>query len=312
MRVAVTGASGFVGGQIAAHLAGRGHTVLAYGRRQADALNRTMPGYTAWDIASGPIPGPPVDAVVHCAALVGDWGQVDRYHAVNVDGTRNVLRSFEGAERFVYVSTSSVYSDHLVKCHLGEDASTGDCRYSPYGRTKAEAEVLIRAARPTAVILRPHIVYGPGDTTLLPRVLDSRRLGWLPVPGSGTNDLSVTHIGNFASAVECALHGPPEGGTFNISDGETAPAAVLLRTILGRIGAAARIVQVPRALAWNAAAVLERGWLSRDGTRGPPLTRYVVMQLADEHTLDISRARTTLGYVPRWTYRDGPLNAHLA
>lgn len=312
MHVAVTGASGFVGGQIAAELEKLGHTVVTYGRRQAAALTRALPSYTAWDVSSGPIAVPPVDAVVHCGALVGDWGPADRYHAVNVEGTRNVLRSFEHAPRFVYVSTSSVYSDHIIKRNVGEDASTGDCRYSPYGRTKAQAERFIRATRPTAVILRPHIVYGPGDTTLLPRVLASRRLGWLPVPGSGTNELSVTHIGNLASAVERALHGPAAGGTFNISDGETAPAAILLRTILARIGAAARIVQVPRALAWNAAALLERGWLSREGTRGPPLTRYVVMQLADEHTLDISRARTTLGYVPRWTYRDGPLDAQPA
>ncbi len=308
VRVAVTGSSGFVGGRIANRLRAAGHSVLAYGRRPARELSTPQADYTAWDIATTAIDAPPVDAVVHCAALVGDWGPDSAYDTVNVEGTRNVARSFGCTTRMVHVSTSSVYSDHVTKVRVTETASSGDCRHSAYGRSKARAEAVVRESWPTAVILRPHIVYGPGDTTLLPRLLASRRLGLLALPGSGRTLLSVTHVDNLALAVECALRDGSGGGVFNVSDAETVSVDALLHTVFARLGVAVRLAHIPRAVAWGAARLLEHVWPSTGGRRGPPLTRYVVGQLADEHTLDITRARTVLGYVPRWTYRDGPLD----
>ena len=312
VRVAVTGASGFVGGRVANRLRAAGHSVFAYGRRPARELSTPQPDYASWDIATTAIVAPPVDAVVHCAALVGDWGPDEAYEAANVEGTRNVARSFGSTTRMVYVSTSSVYSDDVAKVRVEESASTGECRHAAYGRSKARAEAVVREAWPSAVILRPHIVYGPGDTTLLPRVLASIRMGCLPVPGRGDNLLSVTHVDNLAIAVECALRDASGGGAFNVSDADTVSVDALLRTVLARIGVAARLVYLPREVAWGAATLLERVWPSTEVPRGPPLTRYVVGQLADEHTLDITRACTVLGYVPRWTYRDGPLDLSMA
>jgi nucleoside-diphosphate-sugar epimerase len=309
MLIAVTGASGFVGGYIARALVANGHRVTGYGRRPLEAIRASVPNYHAWDIARGPIDAPYVDAVVHCAAMVGDWGAGRAYHAVNVRGTHAVLETFASADRFVHVSTTSVYSDDVPVVNVSEDASVGDCAYSAYGRSKAEAErVLLTAARP-AIVLRPHIVYGPGDTTLLPRLLAAERFGRLPVPGTGDNRLSVTHVENLAIAVERALHAPVVRGVFNVSDAETPTVDELLTTVLARIGSRARIRYVSRRSAWRAATLCE--WLWRTGgrrmTRPPPLTRYVVAQLADEHTVDITRAREMLGYAPRWSYRDGPL-----
>jgi nucleoside-diphosphate-sugar epimerase len=307
MRVAVTGASGFVGGRIALTLARAGHTVFSYGRRAPTALTRRLPNYTSWDVATGPIEPPSVDAVVHAAALVGDWGRESAYRAVNVDGTRFVLESFAAARRFVLVSTTSVYSDGVVKSNVLEDAAVGDCRHSAYARTKAEAEKIVREARPDAVILRPHIVYGPGDTTLLPRLLASRRFGVLPIPGDGSNNLSVTHLDNLVIAVMRALEAVDVRGTFNISDGQDASLEDLLDTILSRLVIPTNLVFIPRPMAWAAAGLLEGLWLRGAATRGPYLTRFAVGHLADEHTLDITRAKTLLHYAPRWSYRDGPL-----
>jgi thioester reductase-like protein len=195
--VAVTGASGFVGGAIVRALLARGPRAHIR-QREAAALRAPLPNYIAWNLTHGRRTVPRADVVVHCAALVGDWGDETWYHAANVTGTQVALESFPSA-RVVYVSTSSVYSDHLPPGPIAESASTGDCRYSPYGRTKAQAERLV-LARDGGVVLRPHLVYGPGDTTLLPRVLEARRLGMLPVPGAGSNTLSVTHIDNFVQA----------------------------------------------------------------------------------------------------------------
>jgi len=303
MRIAVTGASGFVGGQIALALAADGHDVHAYGQRARAALVCDLPNYASWNLLAGPVARPRVDVVVHCAALVGDWGPEARYRSVNVDGTRTVLESFGSKTRVVMVSTSSVYSDQVPKSNIREDAHVGACSYSAYGRTKAQAEALALSLRPDALILRPHIVYGPGDTTLLPRVLAARRFGMLAVPGTGHNRLSVTHVRNLADAVALAIRHEDASGAFNVTDGETTSLDELLRVLLARAGAPTRIVYIPRSIAWRVAAALESVWPSDRVPRGPLLTRFVVAQLADEHTLDISRARAILEYAPRFSYR---------
>lgn len=302
----MTGASGFVGGRVARALLARGHEVLPYGRRPASSLARALPGYERWDLLAGPVVRPPVDAVVHCAALVADWGPEAAFRAMNVGGTHAVLESFPSARRFVHVSTSSVYSDGASHRAMREDAPTGDCRHSAYGRTKAEAERVVLGRREDAVVLRPHIVYGPGDTTLLPRVLALRRFGVLAIPGDGANLLSATHVDNLALAAVLGVERDDARGAFNVADAEPAPVGELLRTLLARAGAPTRIVHVPRGAAWGVASLLERAWPS-GARRGPPLTRYAVRNVADEHTLDIGRARRVLGYRPRWSYRDGPL-----
>jgi nucleoside-diphosphate-sugar epimerase len=307
VRIAVTGASGFVGGAVARWLAERGHTVFSYGRRAPSALPAPLPNYSVWDVTAAPPTPVPVDAAVHCAAHVGQWGDEGEYRRINVEGTRLVLERFRDGGRFVHVSTSSVYRSDLSKAGLREDAPIGGAGLTAYARTKAEAEGLVRGSGVSAIILRPHIVYGPGDTTLWPRVVAARRLGWLPVPGDGRNRVSVTHVLNLAHAVECALSAPRASGTFNVTDGEDVSVDTLLRTMLSRHGLSARIAYVPRGVAWALAQTSERLWCAVGAVREPRLTRYVVQNLADECTLDIARAREELGYTPRWTYRDGPL-----
>lgn len=306
MRVAVTGASGFVGGAIARWLAERGHTVFSYGRRPASALSVPLPDYSQWDVTSAPVGLPPAEAVVHCAAHVGQWGDEAIYRRINVEGTRRVLESFRDVERFVHVSTSSVYRPDRPKVRLAEDAAIGE-GLTPYARTKAEAEAVVRASGRPAIILRPHIVYGPGDTTLWPRVVASRRLGWLLIPGDGTNRVSVTHVLNLAHAAEQAIVGGCSSGTFNVTDDEDVTVDALLGTMLTRHGLDARIAYIPRGVAWALAVAGERLMSALGASHEPRLTRYVVQNLADEYTLDVSRARAALGYTPRWTYRDAPL-----
>ena len=110
MRIAVTGASGFIGGAIAGELSRQGHFVHAFGRRHAGGTVSLLPNYRRWDIRHPLKQIPVVDAVVHCAALVGDWGDDAEYQRTNVAGTRRVLETFRGAERFIHVSSASVYS----------------------------------------------------------------------------------------------------------------------------------------------------------------------------------------------------------
>ncbi|MEP7065701.1 MAG: NAD(P)-dependent oxidoreductase [Gemmatimonadota bacterium] len=308
MRIAVTGASGFIGGRVARALVRSGHEVLPFGRRPAAALSQMLPGYVAWNFAAGPIAAGHADAVVHCGARVGDWGLLSTYLEVNVDGTLAVLRSFPDAERFVHISTASVYASEHAREGLREDAPLETNARFPYALSKVGAERTVIENAPHAVVLRPHIVYGPGDTTLMPRVLAARRLGRLPVAGNGCNRLSITHVDNLVIAVERALTATV-AGSFNVADAEAVTMDALLRTMLRRHGVRDSVSYIPRAIAWPVALALEFGWRVAGIAHAPPLTRFSVTNLADEFTLDLTRARECLGYVARWSYHDA--HAHV-
>jgi len=245
MRVAVTGASGFVGGSVARFLERHGHDVVALGRRPAERLRSPFATYVQWDVRAGPISVRDVDGIVHCAAHVGQWGPERDYRAINVEGTRTVLETFHRAPRFVHVSTASVYATDQPRVNVPEDARVGEPLLNPYARTKAEAERILIASGRDVIILRPHAVYGPGDSTLLPRVLAARRLGWLPLPGDGRNRISVTYVDNLALAVQLALESAVPSGVFNVTDGVDPTIDDMLRTMLRRYGVGDRLLHVP-------------------------------------------------------------------
>jgi nucleoside-diphosphate-sugar epimerase len=297
MRLAVTGGSGFVGGAVCRAAADAGWTVHAFGRRPAAEVPGT---YASWDITTGPLPGPPaVDAVVHCAGSVTDWAPRAEQWAANVEGTRNVLRSFPGA-RFVHVSTASVYDPRRPTVEAREDEAP--IRHYPdaYGASKAAAERLVTADRPDAVVLRPHAVYGPGDPTLLPRVLGAVRGSRLIAVGAGTQRVSLTSVGNLAAA--CLLAATADArGVFNIADAEPVRLADALRDLLAERGIAARVRFVPLAVAWPVAWLAETAYRLLRRRDPPRLTRYAVSHLARERTLDITAAHARLGYRPRPT-----------
>jgi 2-alkyl-3-oxoalkanoate reductase len=304
MRVAVTGASGFVGGRVAARLAAGGHEVIGFGRRPA-----TPPGgvsYRRWDLLDGPLPdAPSIDAVVHAAAAVDDWGPRERFEHTNVAGTGAVLDTFPSA-RLVHVSSASVYDHSRDVRHASEAWPREAGHPNAYAATKAAAERLVEARRPDATILRPHAVWGAGDPTLLPRLLAARRLGVLLAVGDGRNCISVTHVDNLAEAVALAVEGPASG-PFNVTDGVDAPVDDLLRTLLRRLGLRPRVAYLPRRPALALAALLERTSASVPRLPPPRLTRYAVLHLAREWTLDIRRAREELGYRPVHDLETGPL-----
>jgi len=292
VRVAVTGASGFIGGRIARALAALGHEVQSFGRRPFAQLTNDAPNYVEWDITGGRRELTNVDAIVHCAAQVGQWGSDTLFHAVNVGGTQHVVNSSLATARIVYVSSGSVYhTSHLPA----------------YARTKLLGESIVLESGRPAIILRPHIVYGPGDTTLWPRVRDARLGTRLQLPGDGNNRVSVTHVDNLVHAVERALSTTHVRGVFDIADGVVPTMRALLETMFARHGEVVRIQTVPRSVAWAAAAALEACWTLLSRTSDPPLTRYLVQSLADPFRLDIEPARRQLGYAPTHTFLDGPL-----
>lgn len=306
MRVAITGASGFIGGAIARALAADGCDVLAFGRRPAEELSAPLAGYRRWDLADGPTDLRSVDALVHCAAAVGQWGPASVYERDNVRGTEHALVSVGRQARIVHLSSASVYA-HVGGGPIAEDAPLASRGGNAYVRTKVAAERLVLARGATAVVLRPHIVYGPGDTTLWPRVRAAVRGGVLRVPGDGTARVSCTHIEHLVQAVRRALEPGAAHGCFNIADAEPVTVRQLLETVFARQGLSVRLRFVPRPIAWSAAKAVEGLWHALRRLDEPPITRYAVRSLATDCVLDITRATRALGYVPRWRVADGPL-----
>lgn len=304
MRIAVTGASGFIGAAVATALADADHEVVGFGRR-AGGWSHPAGSYRVWDVSTGPLRGDrDFEAVVHAAALADDWAPIDVALRVNRDGTRNVVRSFPGA-RVVHLSTSSVYDAFTPTVDASEEVPAARRFLSSYSASKTVAE--LELAGVDAAILRPHAVYGPGDTTLLPRLLaavrSGRSGGRLVLPEGAEVRHSLTHIDNLVLAVRRALDPSSPAGTYNIADDSPVLLSVVLREFLERRGVPARLVAVPYRRAFALAGALERA-ASVSGRR-PRLTRYAVSQLGLERTLNLTAARTRLDYRPTPTNLSG-------
>ncbi|HYF66012.1 MAG TPA: NAD-dependent epimerase/dehydratase family protein [Herpetosiphonaceae bacterium] len=307
MDVLVTGGSGFVGQHLVGALLRRGHRVAMLGRDWSRA---------AATLAAGAIPISADlrdraaivaacagrDAVFHVGALSAPWGRAADFHAVNVGGTENVLAGCErhGVGRLVAVSSPSVLFDGRDQ-HLLTDAAPYPARFvSAYSLTKKLAEDRVRAAGErglAAVILRPKAIFGPGDTTLLPRLVAAARRGRLPQIGAGRNLVDLTYVGNVVHALLLALEAPAAvGNTYAITNDEHPALWEVIRAVLGRLGIPSALRRVPLGAALAAARLME--WRAAVTGREPLLTRYSVAILARTQTYDIAAARRDLGYAP--------------
>lgn len=297
LRVAVTGASGFVGERLVRELVRRGAWVQGYGRRRQHVLAGA--GYRAWDIAQAPLrDAPDVDMLIHCAGMVTDWGPRADFMRCHVDGTRNVLASFAQPCPVVYVSTASVYEPMRHVRLIDEQAPLARHHLNAYSETKALAESLV-LARGQAIVLRPHAIYGPGDRVLLPRLLDAYRWGRLIAAGNGRNRISLTHVDNLVEALMLAVESlvlQRKPGIYNVADATPVCVGEALHAVLAASGRVPRVLYLPRGLAYAIGAGLECAHHMLGIRRAPRLTRYRVVHLADECTLDLRRAVRDLGY----------------
>ncbi|MGW4058272.1 NAD-dependent epimerase/dehydratase family protein [Amycolatopsis sp. NPDC004747] len=290
MRLAVTGATGFVGGAVCRAAAAAGWQVHAFGRRAAaDPRHIGGAAYRSWDIGAAKLSGPPeVDAVVHCAASATDTGVAREVWRSTLLGTHHVLASFPDC-RFVHVSSGSVYDPFRPTVRAKEHEAPVDRYLNAYAAAKAAAEQLVLAIARDPIVLRPHAVYGAGDTTLLPRLLENVRWGRLLVPGTGKVLVSMTNVDSLARAcLLAATTGPAWPGVFNIADRTPVTIDWALRGLLASAGVPVRPAYVPACLLAPAARVFPGGRLNR----------YVISQFAVERTLDITAAIDRLGYEP--------------
>lgn len=298
MRVAVTGASGFVGGAVVDDLLGRGHDVLALSRRGVPA--RAGLEHRTWDLTTGPLrDAGTVDVVVHAAAHVDEWAGWATHEAVTVAGTRSVLDSWPGA-RIVLVSSCSIYplrAPGRPRHVLTEDVPPARRHLSAYSRAKAVQEQVV-LARPGSTVLRPHAVHGPGDPTLLPRLDGARRRGRLVCPGAADTLVHLTDVRLVARAAVAACEDAAAAGAVNVADAEPMRLHDVAAGVAAANGWTERPLSTGSALAWGAALALE-GAARLTGAAHPPLlTAYAVSHLAVSRVFDTTRLRERLGVEP--------------
>lgn len=318
-KALVTGATGFLGRAVSLRLQELGWEVVGLGRDpqagrllaergvrflQADLRDKKR----IEEACEGR------DLVVHCAALSSPWGRYRDFCEINAAGTENVVAGClrGGAKRLVHISTSSVLFDYADRLDLGEEAALPRRPANDYAATKriAESVVLDAAARGLpSVILRPRALFGPGDTSLFPRLLRVNESRGIPLVGGGEARIDLTYVDNFVDAIVLACEAPVhrvEGEVFHITNGEPVKLKELLPRLFDLIGTPLRTKRVSRPVALAAGRTMERLYRAFPSLgEEPPFTLYTVGQLAYSQTLDTAKARRELGYEPRIRLDEG-------
>lgn len=316
LPVLVTGATGFLGRALVARLRAQDREVVAFGRnaRMGAWLEAAGARFVSGDLADASAVAAAVrgcGTVFHSGALSSPWGPREAFEAANVTGTRHVVDACErqGVARLVHVSTPSLYFDGRHRLDIREDEPLPPRGINAYAETKRRAEGLVSAAAarglPT-VTIRPRALFGPGDTTLLPRLIRANARGFLPLIDGGGALTDVTYVENVVDALLAAEAAGPAalGRAFNITNAEPMPLLALLTMLFARLEVPMRGRRVPYAAAYALAAGMELGARLTGGVE-PVLTRYTVGVLARSQTLDLTAARRDLGYAPRITVAEG-------
>jgi nucleoside-diphosphate-sugar epimerase len=327
MKALVTGGGGFLGLAIVRRLAAQGTTVCSFSRQRHDTLAALDVEQRQGDLADEAAVRAAVagcDVVFHVAAKPGIWGPYEDYHRTNFTGTGNVIAACRehGVSRLVYTSSPSVVFDGRDMEGVDESVPYPRRFAAHYPRTKAAAEQLVRAAndeRLGTVCLRPHLIWGPGDNHLLPRLLARARAGQLRRIGRARKLVDTIYIDNAAEAHLLAAEKLKPGAVvagkvYFISQGEPVDVWEIINRLLEAAGAPTVQRTIPRgaalALAWGFENV--HRLLHRPGE--PRLTRFVVKELCTSHWFDLSAARRDLGYRPTVSISEGlrRLREHLS
>lgn len=312
MKVLITGGGSALLKSMAVQLHDRGDEVVIVQRRPVniDRDIRVISGDIR-DSDSTTAAAHGCDAVIHGAARVGILGSYNDFYSTNVEGTRTVMEAVRanGIHKVVYVSTPSVaHTGQPLIAAPAEPAHQGR-HTSLYAQTKAHGErIALRYNSATCgvVSVRPHLVWGPGDTQLVGRIVDKARTRGphgLVLPNRGTALIDTTYIADAADALICALdavhpHAMCAGKSYVVSGGEPRTVHDLVESICRAAGVACRAKSVPAPAALLLGRLVESVWPAQ-ARREPPITRFIAEQLSTAHWFDLSDTHRDLQWYPR-------------
>ena len=311
MKMLVTGGAGFLGKAIVQRLLKQGHDVKSLCRGHYPELEAMGVEVFRGDLADEATVGSAAqgcDRIYHVAAKAGVWGSYDDFYKPNVVGTQNILKACKqhGITKLIYTSTPSVIHAGGDVEGIDESAPYPDHFETHYPATKAMAEKMVLAANGhelQTVALRPHLIWGPDDNHLVPRIVDRGQRGKLKLVGGGLKLIDSVYIDNAADAHILAGDklGPDAacaGKAYFITQGAPIPSKELINGILHAAGLGPVQRSVHPKMAYGVGAMLE-GVYNLFGIKSEPLmTRFVAKQLATAHWYDISAAKEDLGYNP--------------
>ncbi|MBW4627479.1 MAG: NAD-dependent epimerase/dehydratase family protein [Brasilonema octagenarum HA4186-MV1] len=317
MRVFVTGGSGFVGRNLITTLVQQGVEVQALVKweTEIDILKScgAVPIFgdiNDFEVLKSGMEGCTV--VFHAAAKVDDWGVLEEFQKVNIDGTQQVIAAARetGVSRLVYVSSEAVLIGGKAIINADETRLRPVKPLGPYPLTKAIAETkVIEANSPelTTVVVRPRFVWGKGDTTLLPRFVKAMRNGEFAWISGGRYLTSTCHVKNLCEGLICVAERGKGGEIYFITDGSPVEFRSFITEYARTQGVEPGTLSIPRWLAWTLAWSLERAWELLKLKGSPSITRTALSMIGSQVTVDDSKARRELGYTPVISRQEGLL-----
>ena len=311
----VTGGSGFIGGALIERLRAEGWDVRALARsdgaaekvrsRGAVPVSGDLDDETMLRDAAGG-----AEVAFHAAAKVEDWGDPHEFERINVGGTAKVVQACReaGVRRLVHVGTEAALMAGKPLVRVNEDAPLRPDSPALYPSSKAKAERVVRDANGSGletVVIRPRFVWGRGDTTLLPALVELVRSGRLRWVGGGGHLTATTHVDNTVEGLWLGATRAPAGGVYFVTDGEPVVFREFVSRMLETQGVEPPSGTVPAGVAGAGAFVSEKLWrlLRRSGP--PPITRFAVWVSSQECTIDIGRAERELDYRPVKSREEG-------
>jgi nucleoside-diphosphate-sugar epimerase len=304
----VTGGSGFIGGRLIERLRADGHEVRALARSEDAAARIRARG-------GEPVAGELGDTgaiadgaegcewAFHAAAALGDWGEREEFERVNVGGTQNALvgAAQAGVRRFIHVGTEAALLAGQPLVEVDETAPLRPDSPVLYSSTKARAEEFVLEANRKGfetVVVRPRFVWGRGDTTLLPTMVEMVRAGRFAWIGGGRHRTSITHVDNVVEGLMLAATRGTPGNAYFVTDGEPVVFREFVSELLSTQGVQAPSRSIPAPLAGALAVGGETAWRLLPLPGRPPVTRFAYWASSQECTIRIDKARAQLGYEP--------------
>jgi nucleoside-diphosphate-sugar epimerase len=315
MKAFVTGGSGFIGGVLIRRLRAEGVDVRALARSDGSAAKVADAGAEPArgdldDVDAMAAGAAGCDLAFHAAAALGEWGPREYFERGNVQGTRNALAAARraGVRRFVHVGTEAALMAGEPLVDVDETAPLRPDSKALYPATKAQAEMAVREANGAdleTVVVRPRLVWGVGDTTILPGIAGAVRSGQFRWIDGGRHLTATTHVENTVEGLWLGATKGRPGESYFVTDGDPVVFREFITELVATQGLDIPDKDAPAAVARIAGPVLEGLWSLARRKNPPPITRLTYWLSAQECTIDISKARGELGYEPVKSREDG-------